>query len=111
MRRLFIDPGQLRSELVLQEAVTNEDGAGGHTETWEEVATVFAQVEPVSAQSAFGAGQAHERVTHRVILRFRGDVRSGMRFLKKGRALRIINVHDADETGRYLICRVREEGR
>lgn len=111
MRTQFIDPGRLRSELVLQEAAISDDGAGGHAETWQEVGTVFARVEPISAQNVFGAGQAHETVTHRVTLRFRGDVRSGMRFLKNGRALEIVNVHDADETGRYLVCRVREKGR
>ncbi|WP_163269011.1 phage head closure protein [Chelativorans alearense] len=108
---MFIDPGRLRTELVLEAAVTAADGAGGHTESWQEVATVFAHVEPVRATNFFGAGQAHEEVTHRVTLRFRDDVASGMRFVKEGRVLEIVTVRDADETGRYLVCRVREEGR
>lgn len=111
MRMLFIDPGRLRTELILQEASTSEDGAGGHLETWQEVAAVFAEVEPVSAAGRFGAGQDHETTTHRVTLRHRPDIRSGMRLLKQGRVLTITNVEDADETGRYLVCRTREEGR
>lgn len=108
---VFLDPGRLRTELALQTAATPPDGAGGHTEDWQEVATVFALVEPVGAASHFAAGQAHEEATHRVTLRFREDVASGMRFLKAGRALHIVTVRDADGTGRYLVCRVREEGR
>jgi phage head-tail adaptor, putative, SPP1 family len=111
MSRMHLDPGELRTEMILQKAETSSDGTGGHTENWVEVATVFARVEPLRAQSRFGAGQYLESVTHRVTLRFREDVRSGMRFLKHGRTLEIINVQDADESGRYLICYVREEGR
>ncbi|MCT7376067.1 phage head closure protein [Chelativorans salis] len=108
---MFIDPGRLRTELMLEAAVTTADGAGGHTEDWQVVATVFADVEPVGEASRFGAGQAHETVTHRVTLRFREDVASGMRFVRDGRVLDIVTVRDADETGRYLVCRAREEGR
>lgn len=110
MNMLFMDPGRLRTELILQEAVTSPDGAGGFTQDWQEVATLFAHVEPLRADSQFGAGQHLESVTHRVTLRYRKGLRSGMRFLLQGRALEIITVQDADETGRYMICRVREKG-
>jgi head-tail adaptor len=33
-----------------------------------------------------------------------------MRFMKGARIFDILTIHDPDETGRYLICRVREEG-
>ncbi|WEX07736.1 phage head closure protein [Chelativorans sp. AA-79] len=111
MKRLVIDPGRLRTELVLQAAAVVEDGAGGHTENWGEVARVFAEVVPLRAESRFGVAQFLETATHRVMLRHRADVRSGMRFLKEGRALEIVTVEDADGTGRYLACLVREEGR
>ncbi|UUP18916.1 phage head closure protein [Nitratireductor thuwali] len=111
MRGAFIDPGRLRHELLLQQATVADDGAGGHSETWTEVAPVFAQIEPFGARSFFGAGQDMEEATHRVIIRHRGDVRSGMRFLRAGRILHIVRIHDIDETGRYLACHVREEGR
>lgn len=111
MSRMYLDPGQLRTEMILQKAETSPDGTGGHAEAWVEVATVFARIEPLRVESRFAAGQFLESATHRVTLRFRNDVRSGMRFLRHGRALEIITVQDADETGRYLICLVREEGR
>lgn len=110
MRAEFIDPGAFRTELSLQEATVTGDGAGGHGETWNEIATVFARMEPVSARQTFGAGQTLENVTHRVTLRHRGDLKSGMRLVRQGRLLEIMTVHDPDETGRYQICRVREEG-
>lgn len=111
MRATFIDPGALRTELALDQAAAEPDGIGGHTEVWSEVALVFARIEPVSATSSFGAGQTLEAVTHRVTMRHRDNVRSGMRFRRQSRILAIVTVHDPDDTGRYLVCRAREEGR
>jgi len=108
---LNLDPGLLRVELALQEASLTSDGMGGHTETWTTIATVFARIEPVGARSAFGADQTIETVTHRITIRRREDIRSGMRFVKYGRIFEIATVHDPDETGRYLVCNAKEEGR
>lgn len=110
MQAEFIDPGAFRHELALQEATLTPDGAGGHGESWAEVATLFARIEPVSAASRFGADQTLETVTHRVTMRHRGGVASGMRLTRSGRVFEIVTVHDPDETGRYLLCRVKEQG-
>ncbi|WP_274629676.1 phage head closure protein [Arvimicrobium flavum] len=110
MRMAFLDPGLLRTELVLEEATLAPDGQGGHTESWSEAATVFALVEPVSATSVFGADQTLETVTHRITLRARDGLASGMRFRKCGRVFAILTGHDPDESGRYLVCRTREVG-
>jgi SPP1 family predicted phage head-tail adaptor len=111
MATLFVDPGRLSTELALEQAALEPDGAGGHSEVWSEVSLVFGLVEPVSAASTFGAGQTLETVTHRVTIRYRPDVRSGMRFRRQARIFAILTVHDPDESGRYLVCRAREEGR
>lgn len=111
MRTEFIDPGAFRHEVTLETATLAPDGAGGHAETWGEAATFFARIEPVSAVSRFGADQRLETVTHRITIRSRDDIRSGMRFVGQGRVFEIMTVHDPDETGRHLVCAVREEGR
>ncbi len=110
MRSAFIDPGRLRTELALEAVSLTQDGQGGHAETWSEVAAVFAQLEPVSATARFGADQSLETVTHRVTLRARLGLVSGMRFRKGDRTFEIVTVHDADESGRYIVCRTREAG-
>lgn len=110
MRTLFLDPGSLRSELSLQAATPVPDGLGGHTQSWTEIATVFAKIEPVSATSSFGPDQTVETVTHRMTLRWRNGVGAGMRFARQARIFDIVTVHDPDDTGRYLVCRTREAG-
>lgn len=111
MNGAFIDPGALRTELSLQQATLTADGLGGHAESWSEVATVFGLVEPVSAATRFGADQSLETVTHRITVRFRDDLASGMRLTRGGRVFEVVSVHDPDETGRYLVCRAKEKGR
>lgn len=111
MNGSFIDPGALRTELSLQRPALTPDGLGGHSEDWSEVATLFARVEPVSAGVRFGAGQTVETTTHRITVRFRADLASGMRLVRDGRVFELVSVHDPDETGRYLVCRAREKGR
>lgn len=108
MRAEFIDPGAFLHELVLETASLAPDGAGGHVTTWTETATFLARVEPVNAVSRFGADQTLEAVTHRVTMRMRSGVAAGRRLRRRGRVFDIMTVHDPDETGRYLVCRVRE---
>jgi len=104
----FLNPGAMRTELALEKADNVPDGMGGFAEQWSEVATVFAHIEPLSADSRFGADKTLESVTHRITLRMRAGIVGGMRFTRNGRIFRIVTVHDPDETGRYLVCRVRE---
>jgi len=110
MRLSFVDPGALRHEFALEECTTTPDNLGGHTESWVELATLFARVEPATVQSVFGADQSLETVTHRVTMRWRTGLKSGMRLRCNQRILDIITVHDPDETQRYLVCRAREQG-
>ena len=110
MARLFLDPGRLKHNLVLEAPETTADGLGGHLVSWVEIATVDALVEPRAQASRFGADQTREETTHRVVLRHRPDVASGSRFRFRERILEIVTVHDPDESGRYLVCRTREKG-
>lgn len=108
---MALDPGKLRTQLTLQQPNLVPDGMGGHAETWATVAKVHARVEPLAARSTFGADQLREALTHRITVRYRDDLRSGMRFANHDRIFEIMTVHDPDEGGRYLVCNAREEGR
>lgn len=109
MQTLFIDPGMLNHELILEEPVETADGAGGFTTVWNSVATLWARLEPVSPEREFWSARSVSEQTHRVTLRHRNDLRQGMRFRKLARLFPILSVQDADETGRYIIARTREE--
>jgi SPP1 family predicted phage head-tail adaptor len=108
---VMINPGDLRTQLSLEQMTPVPDGAGGFGESWTGIATFFAKLEPVAARDKFGADQTLEEVTHRVTIRHRPDVASGMRLAWATRRFLILTVHDPDETGRYLVLRTREDGR
>jgi len=110
MRIVFVEPGALRHEMALQAPVLTPDGSGGHDLAWAEVATVWALIEPAGQESRFGAGQTRETNAHRITIRRREGMASGMRLVRQGRVFDILTVHDPDETGRYLVCRVKEKG-
>lgn len=109
MAAQFIDAGRLSTELVLEVRSGDADAYGGFSGAWSPIATVWARLEPVSSASLPWAGQSLDEATHRVTMRFRDDVKAGMRFTRDARIFVIRSVTDPDETGRYLFCLTREE--
>ena len=99
----------LDQRVTIERPVGAPDGGGGETIAWEEVATVWARVEPLKAEERAVAGHVATIATHRVTLRWRADVTGGMRILFRGRALRVLATHDPDERRRLLIVTAREE--
>lgn len=110
MPTLFIDPGKLAHELQLEEALLVDDEVNGSIEQWQEIAMLWAHVEPVGAGTMLFGEQNLTEVSHRITMRARVDVKSGMRLRRGNRVFQIVTIHDPDETSRYLVCRTREEG-
>ena len=109
MATLFLDPGQFSHWLLIEEPVDAPDGAGGAERLWREIAATWGMIVPISARLREFAARADERTTHHVTVRHRTDVRSGMRFRKGERLLRVMSAHDPDESGRFLLCRCEED--
>jgi SPP1 family predicted phage head-tail adaptor len=104
------DPGQLASRIGLEKPVRTADGSGGATLDWEEVATVWARIEPVAAAERFAADRLATHVTHRITVRFRTDIEGGMRIAHRGRVLTVIAWRDPDEARRFLVLDATEDG-
>ena len=109
MRRQMIDAGQLNHEVTLEAPVETPDGAGGFTTVWTSVAILWARLEPLDPAREAWAGRDAAEQTHRITIRFREDLKQGMRLRKLTRLFPILSVQDPDETGRFLVCRTREE--
>ena len=104
--------GELRSRVTLQQESRVADGGGGFSNTWTNLAsspTVWARIEPLRGREVLQAMQLQSPVTHRVTLRYRGDVRAGMRLVAGARAFNIRAAINLEERGRWLelLC---EEG-
>jgi SPP1 family predicted phage head-tail adaptor len=101
--------GRLRHRLVLETPQEVPDGAGGVTRTWNALAHIWAAIEPLGASEALVADRRVARLTHRVLLRKRGDVSRNHRFRLGTRSFAIRSFRDVAKDGRFLECLVEEE--
>ncbi|MBO9193561.1 phage head closure protein [Rhizobium sp. 16-449-1b] len=109
MRSVFFDPGQMTARLALEAPVETSDGQGGATVSFAEIASFWARIEPVSELREEQAGADVFTLTHRIWLRFRDDIKAGMRLRKGARVFAIRTWRDPDERGNYLVCLCEEE--
>jgi SPP1 family predicted phage head-tail adaptor len=90
---------QLNQRVRIEYLAVADDGYGGKTGSWTELATVFAAIEPV--YSSVGeepvGDQLQARAGYRVKMRYRGDVDAAMRILWKSHILTIHSLHEAGE--------------
>jgi SPP1 family predicted phage head-tail adaptor len=108
MQLKFLDPGQLRTALTVEQASEAPDGQGGFTVSLNIVVTVWAMVEPMAGRGTIFAERAETLSTHRVWIRWRNDVVRGMRLAGNGRIYRIDTIEDADGSRRYLVIKATE---
>ncbi|MBM4299281.1 MAG: head-tail adaptor protein, partial [Deltaproteobacteria bacterium] len=66
--------GRLDKRVTLQSAVLVRDGHGQPIETWSNVATVWAAIEPIRGREFFAAKQFSAEVTHKLVIRYRSGV-------------------------------------
>lgn len=71
--------GRLRHRVRIDEQVVLKNSFGEQTTEWEEVATVWAAIEPLSARESMLAEQTQSKVSARIIIRARNDIRASMR--------------------------------
>lgn len=89
--------GDLRQRVTLQQSVKTPDGHKGFTEQWQDLASMWASVEPLTGREYFSAHQIQAEVTHRVKVRHRTDATVKMRFKHQDRNLYIESIIDIKE--------------
>jgi len=98
--------GDLRHRVTIQQLVSSFDEYNAPVETWQDVATVWAAVEPLSGREYFAAEQVQARVTTRITIRYRAGIEPTMRVLWSGKTYNIRAVIDTE--GRHeelqLMC-------
>jgi SPP1 family predicted phage head-tail adaptor len=102
------NPGLLRSRLTLEAPVEAADGAGGVVRSYDAVATLWAEVTPVSASRALEAARLGARVTHRIVIRFSDDITTTHRLREENRVFRIVSLRDRDGRKRFLVIEADE---
>ena len=98
-------PGSLRERVRLEREVRAADAGGGAQVSWMPLShapTVWARIEPLAGQELVQAMRLQARITHKVTMRWRGDVTAAMRLIWGTRILNVRTVLNPDERRRYL---------
>lgn len=106
----MITAGRLRHRVSLQAKVATRDpDTGAPLVTWQELAKVWAAIEPLSAREFIAAQATRSEVTARIVIRYRGDVVATMRAVHGARIYNIAGVlADKDSGLEYLTLPVSE---
>ncbi len=105
----------LDKRVSLQSLTSTPDGAGGFSSSWQTVSTVWAHVEPLAANSAYGGGEYSEarqiayRQRVRITLRYITGVTADMRVVMGSQLFNIRQVINQDMQNRVLEI-IAEEG-
>lgn len=97
-----------RHRVTIQELRDGQDESGQPFHEWQDVATVWAAVEPLRGREYFEAHQVQAEVTTRIRIRYRPGIRPDMRVLYGGRVFNITAIIDPEERHRELQLMCRE---
>lgn len=101
--------GEMRHRITLQQPIETPDGHKGHTVKWQDLATLWASVEPLSGREYFYSHQIKAEITHRVKIRYRENITTKMRIKHRDRVLAIESILDLKERRQILEILCREE--
>ncbi len=108
----MIDPGKMRYRIIFQRYVGKPDAFGDplqHDDSnWENVATVWASIDPISGKEFYAAEQSQSEVTHKIRCRFRPGYTTEMRILFGDRKFKIISIINWEERRESLLIMCKE---
>lgn len=100
--------GPLRHRITFQRRQTGTDAFGQPLAGWEDIATVWASVEPISGRELLAAQQIQGEITHRIRCRYRDGLTAADRALFKGRVFDLQSVINTAERGISLEILAKE---
>ena len=93
---------RMRHRVLLQSPATVSDGQGGVTTTWQNIATVWAEVKEKTASEYSQANKLTGSVVYEITVRHRADILTATRIVYDSRNLNVTGVTDPTGVKRYL---------
>jgi SPP1 family predicted phage head-tail adaptor len=100
--------GDLRRRITLQRRTTGQDSVGQAATTWQNVATVWASIDPATGREGVIGQALQAEVTHTITIRYRPNVTAAMRAVYQGATYNIECVIDVEQrhVAMTLLCTV-----
>ncbi len=102
MKCCDINAGRMRHRVVVERATKTPDGAGGYALSWAAVATIWADVRPVSGNERYLSMRVEDDVSHTILTRYRNDILPSDRLSFDSRLMQVKSVINVEERSRYL---------
>jgi len=87
----------LRHRVIMQKQLTEIDSFGSEINTWQDIATVWASVEPLKGREFFAAQKENAETTVRICVRYRTGISPAMRIKFDDKIYEIIAIIDVEE--------------
>ena len=84
--------GRMRYRITIQFPCDGVDDYGNAVNTWEDLATVWADIVPVSGREYFAAEQAISETQYKIYIRYLDNIYAKMRVLQGEKAYEILAV-------------------
>ncbi len=94
--------GNLRHRITLQKPLIIKDSIGQQLEEWQDVATVWASVEPLSGKEYFSAKQMNSEVSTKITIRYLEGITPFMRVFFQKHTYNILAIINFEERNVYL---------
>ena len=102
----MLSAGRLDRRVTIETPTDGVDGSGAPSATWAALATVWADVRPISGREFVAAGQTAAEATTRITIRWRADITTRHRIVH---GATIYSIEHVAEIGRRegldLMCR------
>lgn len=102
--------GKLRHRITLLKQVNEVNDYGASTQTWKRVATVWANVRPLSGREYFSAQQVQSEITTQIWLRYIEGIKPTMKVKFGKREFEILSVLNIQERDVSLQLMCKETG-
>jgi SPP1 family predicted phage head-tail adaptor len=102
--------GNLNKRMTLQKETLVPDGSGGKKGSWIDIAPLWAELIPIATDTVVVVSNYNRRLTHKIVLRYREDISTGMRLVFGSRSFVVRAIVDRDEKNEWLDLWAEEGG-
>jgi len=100
--------GDLKHRITIQYPTTARDATGAPVVTWNDVATIWAAIWPVSANETVQANATTMIISHRIRIRYRSVVRGAWRLKYGDRYFSIASIINPNMANEWLDLMCKE---
>lgn len=104
--------GKLRHCITLQRQINAQNDYGAVVTTWQDIATVWAEIKPISGREYFEASQVQSEVTTQIWIRYRDGIEPTMRVAHNGKQYEIVSILNYQGLNKtlQLMCKEKLNG-